>query len=80
MQLGIASRVKAAAQHSSSELGSAFTLHFPCNVNEWDIGPKPRELTKREQLTLSFENWKLKIENWALTIKKRKEQKLWQVK
>ena len=25
-------RVKAAAQHSSSELGSAFTLHFPCNV------------------------------------------------
>ena len=23
-------RVKAAAQHSSSELGSAFTLHFTC--------------------------------------------------
>jgi len=23
-------RVKAAAQHSSSELGSAFALHFPC--------------------------------------------------
>ena len=26
-------RVKAAAQHSSSELGSAFALHFPCTVN-----------------------------------------------
>ena len=25
-------RVKAAAQHSSSELGSAFTLHFTCIV------------------------------------------------
>jgi len=25
-------RVKAAAQHSSSELGSAFALHFSCNV------------------------------------------------
>ena len=28
-------RVKAAAQHSSSELGSAFTLHFTCIVNRW---------------------------------------------
>jgi hypothetical protein len=26
-------RVKAAAQHSSSELGSAFALHFTCNRN-----------------------------------------------
>ena len=25
-------RVKAAAQHSSSELGSAFTLHFICST------------------------------------------------
>ena len=25
-------RVKAAAQHSSSELGSAFALHFTCTV------------------------------------------------
>ena len=31
---GDALRVKAAAQHSSSELGSAFTLHFTCNVLE----------------------------------------------
>ena len=28
---GDASRVKAAAQHSSSELGSAFALHFTCH-------------------------------------------------
>jgi hypothetical protein len=27
-------RVKAAAQHSSSELGSAFALHFTCTCNE----------------------------------------------
>ena len=27
---GLQVRVKAAAQHSSSELGSAFTLHFTC--------------------------------------------------
>ena len=26
-------RVKAAAQHSSSELGSAFTLHFTCTCH-----------------------------------------------
>ena len=26
-------RVKAAAQHSSSELGSAFALHFTCNAD-----------------------------------------------
>ena len=25
-------RIKAAAQHSSSELGSAFTLHFICST------------------------------------------------
>ena len=25
-------RVKAAAQHSSSELGSAFALHFTCTI------------------------------------------------
>ena len=30
----IALRVKAAAQHSSSKLSSAFTLHFPCTVNQ----------------------------------------------
>ncbi len=34
-------RVKAAAQHSSSELGSAFALHFTCNrVQE---SPEPDE-------------------------------------
>jgi hypothetical protein len=27
-------RVKAAAQHSSSELGSAFALHFTCTSNQ----------------------------------------------
>ena len=31
--LGNALRVWAAAQHSSSELGSAFALHHPCTVN-----------------------------------------------
>ena len=28
---GLQVRVKAAAQHSSSELGSAFALHFTCH-------------------------------------------------
>ena len=32
---GDALRVKAAAQHSSSELGSAFTLHFTCIVKRY---------------------------------------------
>ena len=27
-------RVKAAAQHSSSELGSAFALHFTCGMKD----------------------------------------------
>ena len=30
--------MKAAAQHSSSELGSAFALHFSCSVNEGERG------------------------------------------
>ncbi len=42
-------RIKAAAQHSSSELGSAFTLHFICIVNleseKW-MGQKNTEPTK----------------------------------
>ena len=39
---GDALRVKAAAQHSSSELGSAFTLHRSCIVNE-DKNLRPHE-------------------------------------
>jgi len=31
---GDASQVKAAAQHSTSELGSAFALHFTCQCHE----------------------------------------------
>ena len=43
---GYALRVKAAAQHSSSELGSAFALHFPCNV-------------KGEETTGSAQTWRI---------------------
>ena len=38
-------RVKAAAQHSSSELGSALALHFPCSVNL--VGGAPAMRDKR---------------------------------
>ena len=33
-------RVKAAAQHSSSELGSAFALHFTCSAKGWRFLPR----------------------------------------
>ncbi len=36
-------RVKAAAQHSSSELGSALALHFPCTVNLAGGAPAMRD-------------------------------------
>ena len=36
-------RVKAAAQHSSSELSSAFALHFPCTVNLVGGAPAMRD-------------------------------------
>ena len=45
---GYALRVKAAAQHSSSELGSAFALHFPCSVKSWrDNKETKRQVVRR---------------------------------
>ena len=53
-------RIKAAAQHSSSELGSAFALHFICNVNqvseEWRV--KSEEFAAARA---SSETWNLKL-------------------
>ena len=45
---GYALRVKAAAQHSSSELGSAFALHFPCSVkSQRDNKETKRQVVRR---------------------------------
>ena len=50
---GNALRVWAAAQHSSSELGSAFALHHPCTVNHERLqSGKRRADVDRRKLSL----------------------------